>query len=208
MACCCKLICLGCCHANKQRQLAQRLQPQCIFCRCSVSESEEQVNIKIMKRIEANDPVAMYQKGGNLCINGDYKKALGYLSKAAAMGNVDAHFNLASMYQKGDGVEKDEEKEVYHLEQAAIGGNPDARTNLAGIEGGNGREDRSIKHLIIGANMGHDKSLGAIKSLFQLGAVSKEDFAAVLRGHQAAVDATKSPQREEADAFLSQRGYL
>ena len=30
------------------------------------------------------------------------------------------------------------------------------------------------------------------------GNVSKEDFAAALRAHQAAVDATKSPQREAA----------
>jgi hypothetical protein len=31
--------------------------------------------------------------------------------------------------------------------------------------------------------------------------VSKEDFEAALRGHQAAVDATKSEKREEAYAF-------
>jgi hypothetical protein len=31
------------------------------------------------------------------------------------------------------------------------------------------------------------------------GFVSKEDFEAALRGHQAAVDATKSKQREEAE---------
>jgi hypothetical protein len=35
-----------------------------------------------------------------------------------------------------------------------------------------------------------------------MGFVSKEDFAAALRGHQAAVDATKSPQREKGEAFL------
>ena len=31
--------------------------------------------------------------------------------------------------------------------------------------------------------------------------MSKEDYAAALRGHQAAVDATKSKQREEAYVF-------
>jgi len=31
--------------------------------------------------------------------------------------------------------------------------------------------------------------------------VSKEDLAATLRAHQAAIDATKSPQREAADEF-------
>eukprot|EP00984_Skeletonema_dohrnii_P009620 scaffold3685_cov132-Skeletonema_dohrnii-CCMP3373.AAC.1 len=32
--------------------------------------------------------------------------------------------------------------------------------------------------------------------------VTKEDFAVALRAHQAAVDATKSPQREEGEDFL------
>jgi len=34
-----------------------------------------------------------------------------------------------------------------------------------------------------------------------VGRVSKDDFAAALRAHQAAVDATKSPQREAAAAL-------
>ncbi len=40
-----------------------------------------------------------------------------------------------------------------------------------------------------------------MKKGFQKGHVSKEDFEAALRGHQAAVDATKSKQREEAYVF-------
>ncbi len=37
-----------------------------------------------------------------------------------------------------------------------------------------------------------------LKQCYTDGHVSKEDFAAALRAHQAAVDATKSPQREAA----------
>jgi DNA-binding GntR family transcriptional regulator len=36
------------------------------------------------------------------------------------------------------------------------------------------------------------------------GIVSKEDYAAALRGHQAAVDATKSKQRDAAEEFCKQ----
>jgi hypothetical protein len=36
-----------------------------------------------------------------------------------------------------------------------------------------------------------------------MGVVSKEDYAAALRGHQAAVDATKSKQREEGYTFYN-----
>ena len=38
------------------------------------------------------------------------------------------------------------------------------------------------------------------REMYKLRMISKEDFAAALRAHQAAVDATKSPQREEAEA--------
>ena len=37
-------------------------------------------------------------------------------------------------------------------------------------------------------------------NLFKEGGVSRDDLAAALRAHHAAVDATKSPQREEAEA--------
>jgi len=102
------------------------------------------------------------------------------------------------LYQEGQGVEKDEKKEIYHLEQAAIGGHPEARHNLACYEEGNGRIDRAVKHFIIAANLGYDLSIQVLKMCYKGGKVSKEDFAAALRRHQAAVDATKSPQREAA----------
>jgi TPR repeat protein len=58
-----------------------------------------------------------------------------------------------------------------------------------------------VKHLIIAAKLGHDMSVDLLKLCYRDGLVSKEDFAAALRGHQAAADATKSPQREAAEAF-------
>ena len=41
-----------------------------------------------------------------------------------------------------------------------------------------------------------------MKQAYAKGIVCKEEFAEALRAHQAAVDATKSPQRTEADAVL------
>ena len=61
------------------------------------------------------------------------------------------------------------------------------------------RFDRATKHWIISANLGCDESMDMIREFYSKGAVSKEDFAAALRAHQASVDATKSPQRERAD---------
>lgn len=66
-----------------------------------------------------------------------------------------------------------------------------------------------MKHLIIAANHGYAPSMKCLMDMFKLegpepgqGSVSKEDLAAALRGHQAALKAAKSPQREEAAAFL------
>jgi hypothetical protein len=56
-----------------------------------------------------------------------------------------------------------------------------------------------MKHYIIAAKLGHDGALKGVKNGFRGGVVSKEDYEAALRGHQAAVDATKSKQREEAE---------
>ena len=76
-----------------------------------------------------------------------------------------------------------------------------SRHNLGNFEAKNGRTSRAIKHWIIAANMGRDGSLEALKKNYAIGIVSKEDFASALRGHKAAVDATKSPQRAVAEAF-------
>ena len=57
-----------------------------------------------------------------------------------------------------------------------------------------------MKHFIIAANLGHDDSIQMLKRCYKHGLVSKDEFAAALRAHQAAVDATKSPQRDAAKA--------
>jgi hypothetical protein len=202
MDCCSKLICNGCSYANKLREAKESLKPKCPFCRHPAPESDREIVISVMKRIEVNDPVAMCYMGKRCQIEGDYKGAFEYWDKAAELGNIYAHFNLSNMYREGDGVERDKKKELHHLEQAAIGGDPDSRYNLGCLEDEYGRMDRAVKHWIISANRGHDDSIHNLKECFKGGYVSKEDLAAALRAHQAAVDATKSPQRDEAEAAL------
>ena len=62
-----------------------------------------------------------------------------------------------------------------------------------------------MKHYIIAAKLGDDKSLDKVKLGFQMGLVSKDDYEAALRGHQAAVDATKSAQRDAAEEWYKKR---
>jgi TPR repeat protein len=154
-----------------------------------------------MERVKANDPNALLQIGVKCYDEGDYEGAFQYYTKAAALGDMVAHYNLSILYHGGEGVEKDTKKAVYHLEEAAIGGHPMARYNLGCIEWNRGSDERAMKHCIIAANLGYDKALDRVKECFTTGIVSKEDFEAALRGHQAAVDATKSTQRDAAEKY-------
>ncbi|KAK1747225.1 hypothetical protein QTG54_002569 [Skeletonema marinoi] len=132
----------------------------------------------------------------------DYKSAVEYWTKAAELGDAGAHYNLSISYRDGLGVERDEKKKVYHSEQAAIGGDPFARSRLGCEEWSNGRTDRAVKHWIIAAKLQDEMAVSALQDAYREGCVRKEDFASALRGHQAAVDSTKSPQRDEAEAFM------
>jgi TPR repeat protein len=173
---------------------------RCAFCREPVQGSQEKADEHEMKRAEANDPVGLFQVGARYKDEGNYEGAFKYFTKAATLGEADAHYNLHILYRDGKGVEKNEKKKVYHLEEAAIGGHHIARHNLGVYEWEiNGRIDRAMRHFIISAKLGCDESLEEVKRGFRVGKkVSKEDFEAALRGHQAAVDATKSQQRDLA----------
>ena len=126
---------------------------------------------------------------------------LEYFTKAAELGDSDAHYNLSIMYAEGQGVKNDTKKEIYHLEEAAIAGHPQARFNLGCEEANNGRFERARKHFIIAAYLGDEKSLKAIRNLYADGHASKEDYADALRAYQAAVDAMKSEERQKAEAW-------
>jgi hypothetical protein len=208
MGCCSKYICTGCDYANAKREFEQGLEHRCAFCREPVPKSDEEHDEQVMERIKKNDPAAMTQMGIMHEKEGDFGKALEYWAKAAELGDVGAHFCLGASYYDGDGVEKDTKKAIHHLEQAAICGHTPARGYLAFYEKTTGRLDRAAKHLIIAANLGCDLSLKYVKEFFMEGLVSKEEYAAALRGHQAAVDATKSTEREEAETFRSWRSSV
>ena len=205
MNCCGKRICNGCNYANQMREAEGRLQHKCIFCRKALPKSDEEIIERWMKRIEANHSLAMCRMGTQCSNKGDYKTAFEYFTNAATLGDMMAHYQLSCLYRDGLGVEKDKKRERHHLTVAAIGGHPHARHNLGHMEWENGRVDKAAKHYIIAAKLGYDDSLKGVKNLYKDGYVSKDDFAAALRGHHAAIVATKSPQREEAEKFVERR---
>ena len=201
--CCSKAICIGCAYSSIVRHWEEKRLRTCPFCRHIVPDTQEEADRRLMKRVEANDPAAIRKMGGKHFDEGDYDGAFKYWTKAAELGNVEAHYELSIMYRDEECVEKDEKKEIYHLEEAAIGGHASARQNLGVYEERNGRIDRTVKHLIIAANLGLDSAMKGLKECYKDGIVSKDDFAAALRGHYAAVEATKSPEREAAAKFYA-----
>ena len=199
MQCCGKVICYGCRHACRAIEEKMARKEKCPFCREQTAESQEEVDKQLKERAAKNDPVALHEAGIMFVQRRDYQNALKNWLKAIELGDVASQHELGHMYINGYGVKRDEAKAKYLYEQAAIGGHPYARHRLGIIEGEYGEYGRAIKHFMIASKLGLDDSLAMLKRFYSAGLVSKEDFTAALRGHQAAVDATKSPQREAAE---------
>jgi len=195
--CCCKLVCTGCCYADYLSNGGDR----CPYCREPAVDGEEENDKRVMKRVKVNDPNALKFMGGRHCSDGDYDKAFEYYKKAAELGDSIAHHFLGVMYYEGKDVEEDKEKGIHHYERAAIGGHPVARHNLGCIEGKNDNFERAMKHFIIAANLGYEKSMKELWTFYSDGDITKEKLDATLRAHQSAIDATKSQQRDAAEAY-------
>ncbi len=141
MPCCGKEMYYGCYQANIMREHEQRLDHKCAFCRHPDPKSQEEANLCLLERAQANDPVAMARLGGLRIQMGDYKRA--------NLGNAKAHYQLSTMY-----YDKDVKKRLHHLKEAA---------NLAMYEKENGRHVRAARHLIISTKLGDYNSLERLK---------------------------------------------
>ena len=205
-SCCSKSICMGCIVAEIEMSsdiMKYLLKAnRCAFCREPAGENEDESRSGLMKRIKANDPAAIREFGIKLYDEGDYDDALTYFMKAVELEDPEAHYRLGQMYHYGNGVKKDEEKEVYHFEKAAIGGHPEPRMHLGVIDVRNGRFERAKNHFIIAANLGHEESMKRLLPVYKHGYITKEEYEATLRTHQAAVDEMKSSERDYARKFL------
>ncbi|EJK48871.1 hypothetical protein THAOC_32301 [Thalassiosira oceanica] len=103
----------------------------------------------------------------------------------------------------GKGVEKDVARGIRHWQHAAIQGHPESRLILGFLEYHLLNHELAVQHLMISTKMGCEKSLNGIKELFMGGHATKAQYVEALKGYQNALEETKSPQREEAKAFLN-----
>ena len=201
--CCGKILCTGCIYAAFQAD-NRRL---CPFCRIPEANSEGEALLRIKKRAEANDAVAIHQLGGFYCIGEnsipqDYNKAIELWLRAGELGCAAAYDCVADMY---DDWREKEAKHYYEL--AAMAGWVRARHNLGSVEARAGNMERAMKHLMISAGAGFDDSLKGIRVLFMNGHATKDDFENALRAHKAAKDQMKSAQRDAAAARRVQQHF-
>jgi hypothetical protein len=128
-ACCGKSICQGCINSFKESGNIGK----CPFCNADRSKTDEEIVEKIMKRVEANDACAMYVLGsyyyhGIVGLQQDRTKAMGLMTKAAELGDSDAHHQLGNEYRERG----DLKKATFHTEAAAMAGHEVARYNHGG----------------------------------------------------------------------------
>ena len=201
------------------------LSGQCPFCRAPFVKGEQLVE-RLNARIAMNDSNAM-TIFGNLQIKGDcesipqdVKQGIEMLSRAAELGCGNACGLLGDLYhQTRDehqhfdsvyGVEKDDEKAIHYYEIAAKTGHEQSRHNLGCLLIEQSNESNgftkqykimvAMKHFLIAAAQGFDKSLEAVKDGYIQERIAKDEFAQALRAHKDSKDEVKSDQREGAKA--------
>ncbi|EJK57468.1 hypothetical protein THAOC_22482, partial [Thalassiosira oceanica] len=199
--CCTKRVCKGCILAAWQRGL----NDICPFCRTPFPTDDAYASrlAMIQKRVSKGDAEAISFLGdkyfhGVPGLAKDDSRAIELWTEAAALGSLDAHYELGHTYYKGDGVEEDKPRGIHHWQQAAMKGHAHSRHNLGAVEDENGDYQLAVQHWMISAKMGHERSLNFIQNMFKDGHATKTQYAEALLGYRDAVEEMKSPQRKEA----------
>jgi len=207
MPCCGKTICSGCSYAPKYDSQGNQVdiikQNECPFCRVVAPKSDKEMNIMIIKRIEAGDAHAMHSLGCQYAIGTDglaqdNTKTLELWHKAGELGCSGAYCCIGAVYHNGIGVEVDEEKAVHYYELGAIAGDVDARYNLGLMEREAGNTERALKHFMIAVRAGNNDSLKEIQELYADGDATKDYYTSALQSYQMYLGDIKSEQRDKA----------
>ncbi|EJK57287.1 hypothetical protein THAOC_22685 [Thalassiosira oceanica] len=204
-SCCSKSVCHGCIHASRKRGLGDT----CAFCRTPTPDSGAATLALVRKRVDAKDPLAIESLASAYCdgdfgLQQDTSRAIELWTEAARLGDLSSHFNLGFLYFEGKCVEQDMAKGIRHWQHAAMQGHPSSRFLLGVHEHNNGNHELAVRHWMVSAKMGHEVSLNEIKEMFMKAHATKAQYAKALRAYQNALEETKSPQREEANAFFNE----
>jgi len=199
-SCCGKSICGGCAHSFRESEDNR----SCPFCKTDrIGKTDKERVKQMMKRVEVNDAGSIYALGlyyyhGDLGLHQDGAKGDELLTRAAALGSIQAHFHLGVYYLEGG----DMKKAKFHFEAAAIAGHEGARSNLGSIECNSGNMNRAVKHWIIAASAGHHIAMHILREIFEEGIVSRDVIDSTLTAYNNSCAEMRSEAR---DAYIGWR---
>ena len=206
-SCCGKRICHGCIYTMVEREGNKFI---CAFCRTPPPTSREEEMNRIKKLADNNSAEAFYMLAysydvGMMGMQQNHQKANELYLKAGELGFAKGYYSLGMAYDFGEGVEVDKKKAKYYYELAAMKGCMNARHNLGCIEGKGGNHQRAIKHYLVSAKGGYDRSLDNVKVGFRNGDITKDVYANTLRAYHERQKEIKSDERDKA-AHLKRMG--
>ena len=197
VSCCGKRICIGCLYAMKMSEG----KDLCAFCRTPYATSGEE-EIKRTKSLIDNENgegylmLASYYDQGHRGLQQDLQKANELLLKAGELGCANGYYNLGNHYDNGRGVERDKKKAQHYWELAAMGGDINARHNLGCMEGKADNFHRAMKHFMIAARAGHEKSLELVQKGFIGGFVTIDEYVNTELAYTKIHEEIKSDERD------------
>ena len=177
----------------------------CAFCRMPLPSSDEERLNRTKKLMDNGNALAFnilarYYVKGIRGFSQDYQSANELYLKAGELGCADGYYKLGISYHRGKGVQVDMKIATHYYELAAMSGHVNARHNLACIEGAAGNNHRSIKHFIMAAKAGFEKSLEGVKIGYKHELVTKDEYASTLRAYHERQKEMNSDERDRAAA--------
>ena len=193
--CCGQSICVGCIQSFCKSGNIEK----CPYCNTEGqgSKTDEEEIEKLIKRVEVNDAHSIYILGsyysyGRLGLQPDPTKAIGLLTRAAELGDSEAHNQLGSEYREGGYLKKAK----FHYKAAAMAGHEMARYNLGCMEENSGNMVRAIKHWKIAASSGHCHAMHALLTSFKEGALSRDQIDSLLIAYNDSCAEMRSEARD------------
>jgi TPR repeat protein len=150
----------------------------------------------MMKRVEANDPGAIYMlavhyQEGRKVLQQDQAMAKELYTRAANLGCSKAHNNLGNIYEGGN-----MKKAKFHYEAAAMAGDEVARCNFGFMEVQSGNIERAMKHWTIAASAGNYKAMFQLNICFEKGLVGRESIDSTLTAYNSSCAEMRSEARD------------
>ena len=216
--CCGNEICLACYKENKvsinkqnEKNTGKKVALTCPFCRKPAPTSDEQL-ARIQARCLQNDPTAFQQMGkryreGKYGTPKDDLKSLDYYIRAVELGSPEACTRIGKGYREGNAVHVavDKEKTALFNRVGALRGDIVSRHNIGCSEYDDlGNYDIAIRHWKIAAEAGFQKSLNALRDIYNSNGkffgkefITKEYLVSAYRACHEAQMEVKTEEREK-----------